>query len=473
MQPSEQLLGYKTTKVKQARQVMEGGKLIIKSVEVDEDVPDPGSNQPNPEYQLWKPPPSVVYVKATLVVAPASLIGQWADELGKFAPSLTVAHYALKNKQDVLQRIDTIDVVLMTPATSFTDSRFKAVQFRRIILDECASNDYKSSNGRKWLDHRSDYLWGVTGTPLTSSVRDLEVMAELLGHWSAGVQLTRFAPPSSKSAAATSPGYHLDGLGPVLRTVMIRHTTNQQIHGEVALALPASQCEAIWLEMGHEDRQQYDLMGKWSGPSGPWEMHGRKAAMLEMDRGLNERRALIGPRADQPKLVELVRDLKALREIEPEMHAVVFTHSPVGVDVIMGTLAREGFTVSGFTGRTPTRERWQVIRDFQASIDALAPGIAKVFVATMRVGHIGITLTAASRVYLMEPCLDPSMEVQAAGRIRRLGQTRNVLVKRLVYKRSLDAAVLKLHAQIEAGRVAIANNIFPPKAIQILCSNGE
>ena len=71
--------------------------------------------------------------------------------------------------------------------------------------------------------------------------------------------------------------------------------------------------------------------------------------------------------------------------------------------------------------------RHATIREFQASIDQVQAGAAvaeepeaKIFLATTKVGNVGITLTAATRVYLFEPCLDPSMEMQAAGRIHRL-----------------------------------------------------
>ena len=93
---------------------------------------------------------------------------------------------------------------------------------------------------------------------------------------------------------------------------------------------------------------------------------------------------------------------------------------------------------------------------------------AKVFVVTMRVGNVGITLTAATRVYLMEPCLDPSMEVQAAGRIHRLGQTRDVHVKRFCYRDSIDGAIVELHEHIRQGKIAISNNSFRVEALELL-----
>ena len=110
--------------------------------------------------------------------------------------------------------------------------------------------------------------------------------------------------------------------------------------------------------------------------------------------------------------------------------------------------------------------RARVIRSFQASVEARSPGVSKVFVATMKVGNVGITLTAATRVYLMEPCLDPQTEVQAAGRIHRLGQTRDVLVKRYAYRSSLDANIIELHGEIAAGRIAVADGLLPPEAVR-------
>ena len=83
-------------------------------------------------------------------------------------------------------------------------------------------------------------------------------------------------------------------------------------------------------------------------------------------------------------------------------------------------------------------------------------------------GNVGITLTAATRVYLFEPCLDPSMEMQAAGRIHRLGQTKDVLVKRLVYRNTIEASILKLHEEIKAGRLRIVDHKWPNEGLKTL-----
>ena len=77
---------------------------------------------------------------------------------------------------------------------------------------------------------------------------------------------------------------------------------------------------------------------------------------------------------------------------------------------------------------------------------------------------MGITLTAASRIFLMEPSLDPAQEVQAAGRIHRLGQTRDIFIRRYAFHDSIEAACCALHEQISSGAIKIVDGRFPPEA---------
>ena len=83
-------------------------------------------------------------------------------------------------------------------------------------------------------------------------------------------------------------------------------------------------------------------------------------------------------------------------------------------------------------------------------------------------GSVGITLTAATRVYLFEPAFDPATEAQAAGRIRRLGQTKDVLIKRFAYRNSLDESICKLHEAVKRGDVKIVDGQIPGEGIRII-----
>ena len=107
------------------------------------------------------------------------------------------------------------------------------------------------------------------------------------------------------------------------------------------------------------------------------------------------------------------------------MHAVVFTRSLKMHEAVVTMLRPMGFVICELRGSTTSDKRDAAIRNFQAGMGGGPSAKATVLVVTMKTGAVGVTLTAASRGYLMEPQLDPSLEVQAAGRIHRLGQTKD------------------------------------------------
>ena len=119
--------------------------------------------------------------------------------------------------------------------------------------------------------------------------------------------------------------------------------------------------------------------------------------------------------------------------------------------------------------QTPPERRHTALRNFQSSESR---GKSAVFATTFATAAVGLTLTAASRVYLLESSIDPAQEAQAAGRIHRLGQTKEVLVKRLFFTGSIDEAVHALHAQIKGGSLSLEGGKFPAKALDTFREHG-
>jgi hypothetical protein len=184
------------------------------------------------------------------------------------------------------------------------------------------------------------------------------------------------------------------------------------------------------------------------------------------------------------KFATLMKDLHELREEEPSMRAVVFTrHDAVQQRLVAlieaevkpgGKLAPVGspatpLRVFEFNKQTPPVKRHKLIKDFQ---EGGAKG-ARVFVVTYATAAVGITLTAANRIFLMEPCLDPALEAQAAGRIHRLGQTKDVFVRRYAFKDSIEEAIVALHQKIKAGDVKIVDGRMPANAHQVVSEAGK
>lgn len=104
--------------------------------------------------------------------------------------------------------------------------------------------------------------------------------------------------------------------------------------------------------------------------------------------------------------------------------------------------------------------RHHVIREFQATLetnDVNAP--THVFVITVRAGACGITLTAATCVYILEPQLNPAVETQCAGRVHRLGQKEDIFVKRFALKDTVEESIVELHTQIAAGTADFSDRV--------------
>ena len=192
------------------------------------------------------------------------------------------------------------------------------------------------------------------------------------------------------------------------------------------------------------------------------------------------------PNANMTKFAALMKDLQALRADEPNMKVVVFTRfnevqqrlvgliqGETGAGGLLASKAAEGqhtkpLKVLEFNSKTPPLQRHARIKEFQESKD----DGAKVMVVTYQTAAVGITLTAASRVFLLEPSLDPAQEHQAAGRIHRLGQDKEVFIKRYAFRDSIEEAVIKLHEKIKSGDIKVRNGVFPKEAVKLMATSG-
>jgi len=454
----------------------------------------------------------------TLILAPVSLLGQWMDELKQFAPQLKVAnvHGSGKARVDAIAGADVLLCAATSGQGALNGSPASRRPIHRMIIDEAhtLSRGFSSAAAGQLFRIGARHVWLLTGTPLTTSVQELRTGAALLGQYEAGLRLCE------------------NGVGPALvaklKQLMIRHTKSMRIGGELALALPESDVSTVWLTMNATERRVYDkakaavvkqfrleasqavsidmklsrlratcanAYGKASASAGgtwpsrcqwddklPYSQADLLALCTYIDhpptsRGVTQpnfwtersHREYHSDPAKCTKLGALRADLLALRKTEPSLHAVVFTHVLAAHVSICAMLKKAGFAVLEFTGSTTIPKRHAAIREFQSSQGG-RQAAAKVFVITMKTGSVGITLTAATRVYLMEPCLDPAMEVQAAGRIHRLGQTKDVLVKRYAFRDSLEENIVKLHAAMRAARnpIRLTDGVFPCEAVRML-----
>ncbi|KAL6819861.1 SNF2 family N-terminal domain-containing protein [Trichoderma camerunense] len=135
------------------------------------------------------------------------------------------------------------------------------------------------------------------------------------------------------------------------------------------------------------------------------------------------------------KVKALITDIKSL---PPDTKCVVFSTWRLTLDVIEAGLDQASIPSIRFDGKVPQKDRQSVIERFKTD-----PNLC-VMLLTLSCGAVGLTLTVASRAYLMEPHWNPTLEEQALARIHRIGQTQEVTTVRFYMRDSFEEQVLEL-----------------------------
>ena len=149
----------------------------------------------------------------------------------------------------------------------------------------------------------------------------------------------------------------------------------------------------------------------------------------------------------ESKLAALLKSLRDMRRQDPSAKALIFSQYNSTIEWLKIRLTREGFGHRHISGSMPLKQRAKAIQAFQGDPPTT------VFLLSMRSGAVGINLTAASHVFLLEPALNPALEEQAIGRAWRMGQQREVKVLRFFVKGSVEEQIMEV-VKARQGNVA-------------------
>ncbi|MCO5556717.1 hypothetical protein L7F22_010268 [Adiantum nelumboides] len=167
--------------------------------------------------------------------------------------------------------------------------------------------------------------------------------------------------------------------------------------------------------------------------------------------GVENGRAVAGVHMDS-KLKTLLADLARVREENAGAKVLIFSQFTQTIAWLKNEFKNQGITYRFISGDMPMKKRAQAIEAFQKDPPTT------VFLLSIRTGAVGLTLTAASHVYMLEPCLNPALEEQAVGRCWRMGQERPVVIKRLYVENSVEANILKLLKSRRASHLKLSSS---------------
>ncbi|WP_146243691.1 DEAD/DEAH box helicase [Curtobacterium sp. MCBD17_008] len=381
-----------------------------------------------------------------LVVAPTSVVGNWADEAAKFVPSLrvtTIASTSLKDPARVARAAAASDVIVTSYALLRLDAAaYLDLHWSALLLDEAQFvKNPQSQTHRVAAELRAPVKIAVTGTPLENGLSDLWALFSivapgLLSSW------TRFGedyvkPLASPELRGAARKELTDRLRRRIRPLMLRRTKES-----VAADLPekVEQVVRVTLDPAHRDlyettlnRERLKVLDLVDDLDRNRMIVFRSLTLLRM---LALSPALVSDDHDDVPSAKLDLLLDELEQLAAEgRRALVFSQFTSFLKIVATALDDRGVAYEYLDGSTRRRG---------AVIDRFRDGTAPAFLISLKAGGFGLTLTEADTVFVLDPWWNPAAENQAVDRTHRIGQTRSVTVARLIAEDTIEEKVLAL-----------------------------
>ena len=381
----------------------------------------------------------------TLVVAPTSVLSHWGDEIHRFRPGLRQLLY-----HGPQRRLDAADVTLTTYAILRLDSERLARQsWDTVVLDEAQNiKNPDSQVAQAAFELRAAFRLTLSGTPVENRLDELWSQFHFLNRGLLGGRQDfqdRYAQPIAGGEPQAA-----ERLRERIRPFILRRSK-----GEVAPELPPRTERVLHCELSDAERIVYDTVRAATLNDVVARLESGGNVMAAFEALLRLRQACChsglvpGQIADTSAKVELL--LEVLAEAVADRHkALVFSQWTSLLDRVEPHLRAAGIDSTRLDGQT--RRRDEVVRRFQ---DDDGP---PVMLISLRAGGTGLNLTAADHIFLLDPWWNPAVEDQAADRAHRIGQTRPVLVHRLVARETVEERILALQQHKRAlADVALAD----------------
>ncbi len=391
-----------------------------------------------------------------LIVSPTSVCGNWRDEAARFAPTLNVVDYRASGRAGALNSLSPFDAVLVSYGLLRNDAdAFARVFWHTIVLDEAqAVKNMDTGRSAAVMGLKGAFRVALTGTPVENRLDELWnlfrfINPGLLGSFERFSRV--FAVP-----AAEGDELAMSRLRRIVAPFLLRRSKEQVLDD-----LPPRADITLKVDLGDAERAFYEALRRGAA------REIEKASLLpERDKrfvifaqltklrrcccsvSLTREGASLGARVPSSKTRAM---LELAARLRGDGHrALVFSQFTDHLKLVKGALESAGYTCLYLDGSTPAAKRTGLVSDFQS-------GRGDFFLISLRAGGTGLNLTAADYVVHLDPWWNPAVEDQASDRAHRIGQTRPVVVYRLVARGTIEEKIIDLHR----AKRALARDVLP------------
>jgi superfamily II DNA or RNA helicase len=375
-----------------------------------------------------------------LVIAPTSVVPGWRAEAARFAPELRVEAITdtLARSGRSIEELARADVVVTTyTLLRLEDERYRSLQWAGVILDEAQYvKNHQAKTYRCVRELAAPFKLALTGTPMENNLMELW---SILSITAPGLfpDPTRFAEQYARPIERRGDRERLARLRRRVKPLIKRRTKEL-----VASELPAKQQQLLEVELHPRHRRLYDthLQRERQKILGLLDDFDRNRftilRSITLLRQLSLHAGLIDASHDDLPCAKLGALAEQLRELIAGGHrALVFSQFTGFLARVRERLDQERISYCYLDGAT--RRRQQVLERFKEGSDP-------VFLISLKAGGFGLNLTEADYCFLLDPWWNPATEAQAIDRTHRIGQTRPVMVYRMISRGTIEEKVIAL-----------------------------
>ena len=382
--------------------------------------------------------------KPFLIVVPTSLVFNWKNEMEKFTPNMKpYLHHGAgraKSEKRFLKEIEENDAIITTYGVLKNDlGLFAMEEFEYIILDEAHTiKNPLSINARTVGALRGKHKLAISGTPIQNNLTELWSLFEFLspgylGTYDGFKENFVFPIEKEKDENATK------NLKKMIDPFLLRRSKSN-----IAAELPEKTEMVLRSDFGEDDGAAYqnwkDIYSSEINRS--IKEKGLNKSRLKILEGLTKlRQVCLHPRMVDPKYeggsAKFDLLMMEVEKVLKEGHKVLIFSSFVKMLAIAkDEFEKKGIKYSYLDGSSTNREK--IVEEFQESKEA------RPFLISIKAGGVGINLTSADYVFIIDPWWNPAVEMQAMDRAHRIGQENPVFVYKMIANDSIEEKILEL-----------------------------
>ncbi|MBI2027559.1 MAG: SNF2 helicase associated domain-containing protein, partial [Deltaproteobacteria bacterium] len=375
-----------------------------------------------------------------LVVSPKSVVFNWVEEAKKFSPKLSVLTYIGIGRHMLLSQFFTSDIVVTTFHTMRQDIEIlKDIKFDCIVLDEAqAIKNQRTLVSKASGLLKADYKLAMTGTPIENRIDDLYSILDFINP--GFITLKAQGVFSRMFNGYEQDQNLLESFSKAIKPIILRRTKSQ-----VLKDLPQKTEQVLHCELSSTQKKLYEELRDYYRLKvfNKIEISGiAKSKMNILEALLRLRQIACHPglidrnhRKNSSAKLDLL--LEHLPQIINEGHkSLIFSQFTSFLSIIRENLDKHQIKYEYLDGQTTDRQ--SRVERFQNDKNC------KVFLISLKAGGMGLNLTAADYVYLLDPWWNPAVETQAIDRTHRIGQTKKVFAYRMVARDTIEEKILEL-----------------------------